>query len=215
MKTIITNLSFAIIVVFTIQVNSSAQKAGFTINGQVTGLKDNTKIYLRNAKPEKIIDSAIVIGGKFMMRGRITEQARQVALFTARYENYVFFWIENKPMSVALKAGEFKKAIIKGSGIQDEYNKLLNTGTQLELKQDSLKKILLKTNTATERESLSSQLSALSNEAKQLEPDYIKQHPNSLISAYLLSASTSIWGKKKVASLYKTLSPAMKNTNFW
>lgn len=207
-------LACTIALVCLIQFKVSAQKAGFKINGQVTGLKDSTKIYLRNAKPEKIIDSAIVIGGRFMMNGRINEQARQMYIFTAKYQNYVSFWLENKPMSVTLKAGEFKKGIIKGSAIQDEYSKLLNTRTQIELKQDSLKKLLSKAIIAPERESISSQLTVLRDEEKQLELNYVKQHPNSLISAYILSVSASGWGKEKIASLYRTLSPAMKNTSF-
>ena len=214
MKTIKTSLTIAIILAFSIQFKTSAQKSGFTIIGQVTGLKDSTKIYLRNAQPEKIIDSALVIKGTFVMSGRINEPARQVYLFTAKYENYVSFWVENKPMSIVLKAGEFKKAIIKGSATQDENNKLQAGSAQLSLKKDSLNKLLSKTLITSDREGLLKQLAALRNEELQLDINYVKQHPNSLIAAHLLNVYSSTWGKEKTESLYKNLSAAMKQTKY-
>lgn len=214
MKTIKTSLNVAIILALFIQFNALAQKAGFVINGQVAGLKDNTKIYLRNSKPQKIIDSAIVMGGRFMMKGRINEQAQQAIIFTAKYENYVFFWVENKPMSIVLKAGEFKKAIIKGSATQEENNTLQAASAQLSFKQDSLNKILSKNPSTAEREGLLKQLAALRNEEQQVDINYVKQHPNSLIAANLLNVYSSTWGKEKTESLYKNLSPAMKQTSY-
>ncbi|WP_457129630.1 redoxin domain-containing protein [Mucilaginibacter sp. HD30] len=214
MKTTIINLSYAVILVCAIQFKTSAQNVGFKINGQVTGLKDSAKIYLRNARPEKIIDSALVIKGKFVMSGRINEQARQVYIFTAKYENYVGLWIENKPMSIVLKAGEFKKATIKGSATQDENNKLQASSAQLSLMQDSLNKILSKTKVTSEREGLLKQLALLRNEEQQVDSNYVKQHPNSLIAAHLLNVYSSTWGKEKTESLYKNLSATMKQTNY-
>ncbi|MFD0749183.1 redoxin domain-containing protein [Mucilaginibacter calamicampi] len=214
MKTIKTSLNVAIILAFFFQLNASAQKAGFTINGQVTGLKDSTKIYLTNTQPQKIIDSTIVINGKFTMSGQINEPARQVCLFTAKYENYVLFWVENKSMSMVLKAGEFRKAIIKGSSTQDENNELETASEQLLFKQDSLNKILSKNPAATERESLLKQLSALRDEEQQININYVKQHPKSLFAAHLLNVYSATWGKEKTESLYKNLNAAMKKTSY-
>ncbi|MEO6981265.1 MAG: DUF4369 domain-containing protein, partial [Mucilaginibacter sp.] len=68
---------------------------GYHINGTVTGLPDSTWLYLRTATPDKEIDSCRVLGGKFSMSGRIAEKAAPVYLHTAKYTNYVHFWLEN------------------------------------------------------------------------------------------------------------------------
>jgi peroxiredoxin len=43
---------------------------------------------------------------------------------------------------------------------------------------------------------------------------FIRKHPNSIISANILSVYASTWGKDTTAVLYSTLSPEIKNTSY-
>jgi peroxiredoxin len=191
-----------------------AQQPGFKISGQVTGLKDSTKIYLRNAKPEKIIDSAVVINGNFTLSGRINERARQAYIFTAKYENYVSLWLENKPMSIELKTGEFKKAVVKGSSMQDEEAEFRKQQSYFEVKRDSLNKTLSKTTVEQEKSMLKKQITDWHEKEQQFLINYITQNPDSFYSAYIVGVSAISWGKEKTQSAYNKLSAAMKQTPF-
>lgn len=186
----------------------------FKIEGTTEGLADGTWLYLRTASPETLLDSAKVMSNKFSFKGKRTEKATHVAIYTAKYTNYVFFWLENKSMTVALKNGEFKKGIIKGSATQDEYNKLGQLRNYIDFREDSLTNLLNKATTEETKKDLKKKLANLRKEDQQIDIDYVKNNPNSLIATYLLNVYTSTWGKEKVNELYQKLSPEMKQNRF-
>lgn len=51
-------------------------------------------------------------------------------------------------------------------------------------------------------------------ELEKVEQDFIKQYPNSILSASLLSIYSTTWGKKKTIELFETLSDENKNSNY-
>lgn len=178
----------------------------YTINGSVTGLPDSTWLYLRTAKPEKQLDSTMIINGQFNMSGQIPVKAIQVYLYTQKYTNYVGFWLENKDLSMSLKAGEFKKSVIKGSATQDEYAKMNNALDIIRSKRDSLADKLKTTTDPEARKLLEAQMQNVTGKVEQFYIDYVKGHGQSLIAAYLLNVYASTWGKDKAAVLYTGLS---------
>ncbi len=193
---------------------ATRSSSGYTITGTVSGLDDGTWLYLRTAKPDVDIDSCQVKGGKFRMSGKIREKAVQVYLHTAKYTNYVSFWIENVPISITAKAGAFKKAVIQGSQTQEEYNLLDASRLPLTNRQDSLTKLAGASKDIEARKALKVQLQAIRDEEKELDQRYVQQHPRSLISAYLLSVYASTWGKERSQALYQNFSPEIKATRY-
>ena len=187
---------------------------GYRINGTVTGLPDNTWLYLRTATPDKDIDSCRVIGGKFSMTGRITEKAVPVYLHTAKYTNYVHFWLENTEISITVKAGEFKKGLISGSATEDEDRRLDQLRKPYSIAADSLEQILDKTKDSTERRSLLVRIRAVNDKGKEVEKDWVRKYPNSLVAANILNIYATGWGKETTQVLYQQLSPEMKATRY-
>src|SRR5258708_28052464 len=97
---------------------------GFKIEGTAIGIKDSAWLYLRTANPEIDLDSAMVISGRFTLSGNIKGKAAHVYLHTARYTDYVGFWIENESISMAVEAAEFKQAGIKASDMSIERTRV-------------------------------------------------------------------------------------------
>ncbi len=185
---------------------------GYRINGTVTGLPDSTWLYLRTAKPDKDIDSCRVMKGKFSMTGRIDQKAVPVYLHTAKYTNYVHFWLENATISINVKAGEFKKGSITGSATQDEDKRLDEMRKPYRILADSLQKILDNTKDSTERKSLIKRMRAAYHNEQAVEKQWIKKNPNSLVSVNVLNVYASSWGKDTTRSLFQQLSSEMKTT---
>jgi peroxiredoxin len=188
--------------------------SGYKINGTVAGLPDSTWLYLRTATPDKQIDSCLVMNGKFSMSGHVSEKAVPVYLHTAKYTNYVRFWLENAEININVKAGEFKKGTITGSATEDEDKRLDRICQPVDRQADSLNAVLEKTKDTEARKGLVSQINILEGQRKQIEKDWIKEHPASLVSANLLNIYTTTWGKETTLSLYQNLSPEMKATRY-
>lgn len=187
---------------------------GYHIAGTVSGLPDSTWIYMRRSRPDKEIDSCRVIAGKFRMSGRITETATPVYLHTAKYTNYVHFWLENTAITLTLKAGEFKKGLIVGSATQDEDMRLDKLRRPFKDQSDSLDRVLTTTKDSATRKSLISRIRSLDTQSKQVEKDWVKSNPQSLVAADVLNIYSTTWGKEATAALYQNMSPQMKATQY-
>jgi peroxiredoxin len=187
---------------------------GYRINGTVSGLPDSTWLYLRTATPDKEIDSCRIIGGKFSLTGRITEKAVPVYLHTEKYTNYVHFWLENAVISINVKAGAFKKGLITGSVTEDEARRLDHLRKPYNEAADSLEQVLTKTKDSTEREGLLSRIRSANDQVKEVEKDWVKKYPNSLVSANILNIYAITWGKETTQALYERLNPEMKATRY-
>lgn len=186
----------------------------FKIEGTSEGIADGTWLYLRTGKPERKLDSAKVIAGKFTMSGKIDEPITSVAIYTAKYTNYVFFWLERKTISIALKNGAFKKAIIKGSAAQTEKEMMNKLMLPISKREDSLSTLIGNTNDQQTRKKIQEELKAVKNEEYQFYLAYAQKHPNSINIADITDIYASIWGKEKTNALYQYLSPALKKTSF-
>jgi peroxiredoxin len=197
---------------FFVYVSASAQ--GYMLNGKTSGIKDGTHLYLRIGNAEKEADSAIVINNKFRMRGKITEKAAEVILHNSGFTDYVFFWLENKQMSISIKAGEFKKGLIKGSAVQDDNNQLTASKLPLTQQEDSLNNVLETLKDSVKRAALNKDLDGIKEKEKQADINFIKTHPGSLVSANLLNIYATTWGKETTRGLFKNFSPEMKKTHF-
>jgi peroxiredoxin len=187
---------------------------GYTITGMASGLENGTWLYLRLAKPDMDIDSCQVNNGRFRMNGRIQHKASLVYLHTARYTNYVAFWLENASIQIAVKSGEFKKGTITGSATEEENKRFEQLKKPLVIQIDSLEKASHSTQDVEARNNLFMVLAGLQRKEKQFDRDYIRSHPNSLVAAYLLSVYAHTWGKDTASVLYGGLTDNLKKSGY-
>ncbi len=147
---------------------------------------NNTVLYLDfTDEGDKKIDSTYVVGESFTFEGVIKSDVVYALLRTQNYSDYKFFWIESGTIRFEAKKGGFRKATITGSKTQDEQNKL---------------NLSLENSSETERSNI--------------EKRFVKENPNSIISAHLLSSYASTWGKDTATLLFDDLSIELKNTAY-
>ena len=186
---------------------------GYTINGKVTGLADSTWLYLRDAKAQTELDSVKLINGSFSMSGTITPDPKQVYIHTVKFEDYVSFWISNNKITMSLKAGAFKQGLILGSRVQDESANMSAGVAAMNKRADSLTKALESISDTSARKVVKKQLSEIASDIAGYYMDYVKNYPNSVIAANLLSVYCSTWGREKARSLYNGLSSQIRQTS--
>ncbi len=194
---------------------SEANKPGFTITGTTSGFYDSTWIFIESAGPESIskpLDSAMVLDGHFALTGRIKVDAMPAMLRTKNFSDYVFMWLENKPISFKGTKGSFNTAKISGSEMQLESSRLDSVIAPIKAGQDSVNLALIEDK--ADKNALAGRLQTLNEKEKQTYISFIQNNPNSLISAYLLSVHQKTWGKATTTQLYNTLSEANKNSSF-
>lgn len=133
----------------------------------------------------KIIDSTLVEGNAFEFNTKLSESPIKIWLHDKRYSNYRAFWAEDKPMTFDARESNFRNATITGSTSEKLFSELLQ-------KTDTLPR----------------------SERTKYEIEFIKNNPNSIVSASMLSIYASTWGKVRTVELYEQLSSSNKSSKF-
>jgi len=177
---------FGIILIFITSCNNKPDTE-FSLTGKTKGIKDGTMIYLDNADSQSIdlIDSTLIVNNSFIFKTRLSNSPLQVALWTINDSYYRFLWLENKSMTFDASRNNFENAEVTGSNVEN-------------LAQSLRKKL----------ENLSEE-----NQRKK-EIEFIKKHPNSIISAEILSTYSTTFGKKETIKLFDQFSEENKKTEY-
>lgn len=131
------------------------------------------------------IDSTKIKNNTFVFKSKLSSSPLQVIIRTKDFSQYRFLWAENKPMTFDATKTDFRNAKITGSEPE-------NLSFILHQKIDTLPR----------------------EEAQKLEIEFIKDNPNSIVSASMLSLYSTTWGKEKTKGLYEQLSKENKNSKF-
>ncbi|MFM9950696.1 MAG: redoxin domain-containing protein [Saprospiraceae bacterium] len=162
------------------------EEGKFTIIGNIKGLSDKAILYLEYTdEEEKLIDSTSIINGEFLFNGKLKSKAVNALIRTSNFTYYKFFWLENSIVTFNAEKEKFIDAQITGSNTQIE--------------QDKLNKVL---NTVSEKEQIKA------------EQKFVKENPNSIVSAHILNVYSSTWGKEMTTILYNNLSEELKKSTY-
>ena len=178
-------ISNKIIIFIVIIFCSCQQKEQFSLTGKTKDFNDGEMIYLR--LNNTIIDSAKVVNNQFEFNTKLENYPANVILLKKDFSQYRFLWIEDKEMTFDATQSDFRNATVSGSETENISQELA-----------SLKKNLKPGNSGKIK----------------IEQDFVKNHPNSIVSASVLSIYSSTWGKKKTEELYNFLSEEVKNTTY-
>jgi peroxiredoxin len=175
---------FGLIILLSISCNENP-KEKFSLIGSTNGIEDGTILYLDNTLANKLIDSAEVKNNHYKFQTKLSHTPLYVILRTRDYSHYRYLWVENKPMILNGTKADFKNAIVTGS----ESENLSKT--------------------------LSKQIGTLhGSERQKLELEFVKNNPNSIVSAYILSVYSTSWGKAKAMELFDKFSQENKNSAY-
>lgn len=96
---------------------------GYVIRGEVTGFPDSTMLYLANLNTQTTVDSALVVDGRFQMRGVLAEEPERMQLYTQVDQRHIYapLLIGNDNIEVKGDIGDFPFQVsVSGSKYQDQ-----------------------------------------------------------------------------------------------
>jgi thiol-disulfide isomerase/thioredoxin len=186
----------------------------YAIIGKVTGL-DTGFIYIIHRQTGKI-DSAALDHGFFKFNGKAdTAELCRISL----NDHAKSFFLENGKISMLIKNDSVRDAMITGTKNQDDYN-YFQTQISKSLNDriaDVEKKYTFANNKKDKKatDSLDKVYDALDLEHKQLVSEYVKSHPASIVSAYLIYDNFSYNARDgQLDSLYRDLDTTTRATYF-
>ncbi len=105
----------------------------FKITGNCTGFADNTLLYLDDVSDGTFqrMDSAFIYNGKFTFKGSIKGAYLKTYIRTKDFSDKCLLWLENAVIKFNGEKGNLKHAVITGSALQaeeDKLNKFLDSG---------------------------------------------------------------------------------------
>lgn len=215
------NYLFYIIIIVNSSCTTNSNKKqdklkGFVINGTVNGFKDNTWIYLEDESQHNLIatDSTLIKNGKFHFKGFLKQEACEVQIFIKTSEDSRSFWLENSVINFSAKRENFKDAVITGSKTQIEAEKLdAITSVFRNEAWGNIKQLSKKISFQTKKALMKKNDSLMSKELFTTK-NFVKNNPNSIISASYLSFYASEWGKSFVETTYKSFPANIKNSSY-
>ncbi|WP_162927109.1 TlpA disulfide reductase family protein [Flavobacterium psychrotrophum] len=176
------NLILAIAILITCSACSQDKKE-FFLSGKTKGIADGTMLLLRDPLLNIFIDSVAVENNSFILTTKLPDYPYQIVLYKDAATAKII-WAEKNKMTFDASDSDFKDAVITGS-VTD------NLATQLRSQAHKLKSY---------------------KEIVNLEQEFIKNNPNSILSAHNLSVMASVFGNAKSKELFNKLSGKNKES---
>ncbi|WP_299060946.1 TlpA disulfide reductase family protein [uncultured Polaribacter sp.] len=133
----------------------------------------------------KSLDSTKVINNVFKFKTKLPNSPIKLWLHNKDFSNYRAFWAENKPMSFDAAKTDFRNANVTGS---ESENLSFSFYQKINKLPD--------------------------NEIEEKEIEFVKNNPNSIVSASMLALYSTTWGKDKTKELFEMFSKENKNSKF-
>ncbi|UBZ06369.1 AhpC/TSA family protein [Salegentibacter mishustinae] len=167
--------------------NLNAQNHQFSLTGKTSNIEDGTYLYLKNLVTAELIDSAKVENNTFVVKTILEKSLVYSMIFTKDKKNFKELWIEGHKMTLDASNTSFKEAIVKGSKSQDLSKKIRS-------------------------EVHANIIDSPNDTIKNREIKFIKNYPNSLVSAYLLNGNRRM-SQQEMKELFSTLSTDVRNSD--
>lgn len=170
---------------------SCTSKPHFTINGNITG-SDSIMFYLqkRDAGNALTIDSARSVKGNFKMKGGIIDYPQMVQLVAGNTRKRTAFYLENSQITITGSMDSLFNARVTGSKTQDEFNNVLKSYNSLSDKYslaDQEYQAARKAKNEALMTAIEKRADSIQNEITKLQKDYVKTHPASYVTPYILA----------------------------
>ncbi len=198
----------------------NSKPEGYTINGTLIGdVADSTAVYLRKSSDRKglvDVDTAMVVNGNFVFTGQ-QESPEMHFIFIDQLDGYGAAILENG--EIEFEAHRDSLGFAKSTGTpQNEFlydfqkksrkvsNQAMNIQKDIRTAAGVKDTVLFN--------SLQEELGDLRGEYEAFELDYIKSHPDALISALLIDRAikAGVSTMEELQELYDGLSPEIKGT---
>lgn len=199
-----------IILILSLIIFSCNQKnKDFVINGTLKNIPDNSRVYIFS--DDKELYSSIVMNGKFKINGKV-ETPTKINLIIFSSNDSKSFWLENSSITFIAEKGKFNKAQIKGSETQNTETIFNDKIDIVQNKIENLENLSKDNKNLKEIDSIKKEYFKLINEKELISQDFIKKHPNSIVSANILKMNTRKWSRELVSDLFNEFSEQNKES---
>ncbi|WP_419211673.1 redoxin domain-containing protein [Maribacter sp. X9] len=208
--------SITILLAAFLMFSCNSKPEGFTLNGTVRGdLKDGTQVFLKkigeNNQPVEV-DTATTTNGEFTFTG-VSAIPELHYIFVDQLPGYSAVILENGEIEFSAQKDSLGFAEIKGTLQNDTFSDYMDQSREISLKAQSVQRDM-QTASGEAALALQDEMKELQEEYKDFELDYIKNHPNALISALILerAIATKAISAEETKNLYEAMSPEIKNS---
>ena len=193
---------------------------GYTVDGNIRGEVENgTNVYLRavgeNGQPVDV-DTTKLENGKFTFTGKM-DAPEMHYLFVENLMGYAPVILENGTIQLSAQKDSLGMAEVKGTPQNETFTDYMEQSKELTLRAQSIQQDMQQANVSRDTAtaiSLRDEMQELQETYKNFELDYIKQHPDALITALLIdrAVGTRTVTAEEAQTMYDALSPEIKNT---
>lgn len=209
-------LLYCILLLISSELFANNQEKGYVIRGSLTGFPDSTKFSLKNLNTDEVVNSAILLNGKFAMEGTFDDGPELLWLYTytAGHFRYTTLFINNENVQISGDINDFPSNLqITGSIVQDDYNRLLSLTNKFEPERDSLLGCFMKLPINEQEENgkvIADRVKAIDDTCFNLRLGYIKANLNTYPAILYLGYMKNDLPKDTVRQLFNRLTPEMK-----
>ena len=175
---------FGLILLSFISCNQKEEQS-FLLEGKTNGMENGTVIYLKDNLAEKIIDSTIVTNNRFTLKTKILKFPLRVLIFNKEFSQWRDIWLEDNKMIFDASKNDFKNADISGSESQNLTTKLYENTNKLSWE-----------------------------EKNELQKEFVKENPNSIVSAFSLSVFSREWETDFTKENFNKFSEEIKSSEY-
>jgi thiol-disulfide isomerase/thioredoxin len=196
--------------------NDGSALDSFSLSGTVTGYRDSTWFYIQN-NSGTAIDSVMAVQGHFRFDRPLSDEGYpEMAIFATRnFDQAVVVWLEKTPMTIKVEKGKFQNAVVTGSSTHSDWTALNRATIPIYKERDSVSLLAGDSTIGADRKKELAALNQQFNDkVKTAQIEFIRRHPGSTISPYLLDLYSGTWGKKLTSELFNVLITDIKNSRY-
>jgi len=208
---------FAILVFALAAFSCQSAKDEYSIKGSIDGV-DKGKVYLQkivNGQP-KTVDSTDISGGKFAFKGKLEIPDFRVLRLNDR-DYFAQFFLDNANITVAAKKDSLRATKITGSPTNDvfktyvaEMDKLSKDVMALQGKYQNA----MASNDQDAANKAKIDYQAMIDNNKVFTKNFIKEHSNSVVSAFILMQFASQLESKEVEEMVGKFAPEIEKSEY-
>lgn len=184
----------------------------FLLNAEVSGIENNTWVFL--LLNNNTFDSTQVVNNQFSFKGTL-KHPKEFDLYIENSRNHTTIWLEEGQIEFKAEDGRFKDAVITGSKSQIDSERLWRPIKAYRKKRDSLNTIINDKDTSDSIKKIAKQeLKKIWTSHLSIEKAFIKNNPNSYVSASTLDFYTTSIEKETVEEYYNNFGSNIKNSSY-
>jgi peroxiredoxin len=162
----------------------------YVITGNIDGADSVTFLLQKRVSGNTVVlDSAMVLNGKFVMKGGKVEYPEYLTLIAKNKRRGMNLFVENANITITGHFDSLYKVKVTGSVTQSEYDALVKSGEELTKSYSELSDSFAQANEAGDKakmEEIRNKFSEIEQQMTMMEKDFIKNNPSSYASPIVL-----------------------------